>query len=153
MDSTTIHSGLAPRLVDALYAEALLLADEARAYFDRGGAAERDRLPARLRVAISCEALKITTRLMHLVAWLLSRRAAEAGARLAGERADTAMRLGHAEDSDHGSYEALPLTARALIDASRELYDRVRRLDDELHRAEVVPGPARNLLDRLERAF
>ena len=70
---------LTPRLVDSLYTEAMLLADEARAYFDRHGREERESLDPLLRVGFSCESLKVTTRLMHVVAWLLTQRAVEAG--------------------------------------------------------------------------
>ena len=35
---------ITPRLLDALYTEAMLLADEARAYFDEAGREERDAL-------------------------------------------------------------------------------------------------------------
>ena len=48
----------------------------------------------------------------------------------------------------------LPETARALIDASRDLYARVERLDQDLDLPIMpVPSPALGLLDRLERAF
>src|ERR1700761_9232681 len=66
-----IHAPLAlnRKLVDSLYVEAMLLADEARSYFDVNGRAERDALPALYRIGFSCEALRVTTRLMHIIAW------------------------------------------------------------------------------------
>ena len=67
------------RLVDSLYVEAMLLADEARGYFDNAGKHERDGLDALGRVSFSCESLKVTTRLMHIIAWLLTQRAVQAG--------------------------------------------------------------------------
>jgi regulator of CtrA degradation len=66
---------LTSRLVDSLYVEAMLLADEVRAYFDEGGREEREALPPLLKVSFSCESLKVTTRLMHVIAWLLTQRA------------------------------------------------------------------------------
>src|SRR3954466_7205772 len=57
----------------------MLLADEARAYLDRQGRADRDSLEPIVRVSFSCESLKVTTRLMHVIAWLLTQRAVEAG--------------------------------------------------------------------------
>ena len=71
---------LSPTIVDALYGEALSLADEARAAFDLSGrltlASEDEDLA---RIALSCEALRTTTRMMHAIAWLLNQRAYFAG--------------------------------------------------------------------------
>ncbi|MBC7985421.1 MAG: DUF1465 family protein, partial [Sphingomonadaceae bacterium] len=70
---------LARRLIDDLYVEAMVLADEARAYFDDHGNVERDALAPARRVDYAVESLKATTRIMHVIAWLLARRAVEAG--------------------------------------------------------------------------
>ena len=70
---------LTAKLVASLYTEAMLLADEARSYFDMSGRADRDSLDPIDRVGFSCESLKVTTRLMHVIAWLLTQRAVEAG--------------------------------------------------------------------------
>ena len=74
-----LQDGISRRLVDSLYVEAMLLADEARGYFDAAGRADRDDLPPLLRVGFSCESLRVTTRLMHVIAWLLVRRALASG--------------------------------------------------------------------------
>ena len=71
------QSRITPRLIDALYTEAMLLADEARAYFDEAGREERNALEPFARVGFACESLKVTTRIMHIVAWLLTQRAVE----------------------------------------------------------------------------
>ena len=49
---------ITPRLVDALYTEAMLLADEARAYFDDVGKGERLMLEPFARVGFACESLR-----------------------------------------------------------------------------------------------
>src|SRR6476619_1668895 len=67
------------RLIDSLYTEAMLLADEARSYFDDAGREERSPLEPFARVGFACESLKVTTRVMHIVAWLLTQRAIETG--------------------------------------------------------------------------
>ena len=67
------------RLIDSLYTEAMLLADEARSYFDDAGREERSTLEPFARVGFACESLKVTTRIMHIVAWLLTQRAIELG--------------------------------------------------------------------------
>src|SRR5918998_3453475 len=72
-------SALTPKLIDSLYVEAMVLADEARSYFDSCGRDDRLALDPVDRVGFSCESLKVTTRLMHVIAWLLTQRAVAAG--------------------------------------------------------------------------
>lgn len=145
---------LTDRLVDQLYVEAMLLADEARGYFDTGGREDRLALEPVLRVGFSCESLKVTTRLMHVIAWLLTRRAVAAGEIGLLEAAHPERRLGAALDSDEEVLERLPDAARALIRQSRDLYDRVARLDagPQVEDA-VLPSPALGLISRLQRSF
>ena len=144
---------LTPRLVDSLYTEAMLLADEARAYFDRHGREERESLDPLLRVGFSCESLKVTTRLMHVVAWLLTQRAVEAGEISRAHARKPTRRLGDAPESDSALLARLPPAAQSLIEASRDLYARVQRLAGQAARIEPQPSPARSLLSRLERSL
>src|SRR5205814_9755899 len=78
-DTPDLQSRITPRLIESLYTEAMILADEARAYFDDEGREERLTLEPFVRVGFACESLKVTTRIMHIVAWLLTQRAVEAG--------------------------------------------------------------------------
>src|SRR5689334_7634540 len=118
------------RLIDSLYTEAMLLADEARSYFDDCGRDERAGLDPFARVGFACESLKVTTRVMHIVAWLLTQRAIETGEipGRGGIRAE--RRLGHAADSDEAVVAQLPAAAQRLINASADLYARVKRIDE-----------------------
>jgi regulator of CtrA degradation len=132
----------------------LVLADEVRGYFDQIGRADREALPPLQRVAFSCESLKVTTRLMHVIAWLLTRRAVEHGEISVAQARAPSRRLGVAADSDPATLALLPEAAQTLIEASRDLYARVERLDQDIDLPmEPVPSPARSLLSRLERAF
>jgi regulator of CtrA degradation len=141
------------RLIDALYTEAMLLADEARAYFDDAGRDERATLQPFARVGFACESLKVTTRIMHIVAWLLTQRAIESGeiATIEGRRPE--RRLGHAQDCDPKVLETLPPAAQKLINSSADLYARVKRLDEGGLEAEAPQSPARALMGRLERGL
>jgi regulator of CtrA degradation len=141
------------RLIDSLYTEAMLLADEARSYFDDAGRDERQSLEPFARVGFACESLKVTTRIMHIVAWLLTQRAIESGeiATLEGRRPE--RRLGNAQDSDPLVVNQLPASAQRLINASADLYARVRRIDEGSVEAEVPQSPARALMGRLERGL
>ena len=141
------------RLIDGLYVEAMVLADEARTYFDDGGRAERDGLTPMLRVGFSCESLKVTTRLMHVIAWLLTQRAVLAGELAATDALDPSRRLGTAPLSDPVLVEQLPLAARALVATSADLHRRVARLDDAQTRSAPADSPARHMLSRLAAAF
>jgi regulator of CtrA degradation len=144
---------MTPKLVDSLYTEAMLLADEARAYFDRQGREERMALDPLLRVGFSCESLKVTTRLMHVIAWLLTQRAVEAGELTASQAWTPARRLGEAAESDPALLARLPESALALVHASQELYARVKRLEEGSAPGDPQSSPARSLMSRLERAF
>src|SRR6476619_1441207 len=141
------------RLIDSLYTEAMLLADEARSYFDDAGRDERSTLEPFARVGFACESLKVTTRIMHIVAWLLTQRAIESGEipMRDGRRRET--RLGHAQESDPAVVSQLPESAQKLINASSDLYARVHRIDEGNVETEIPQSPARALMGRLERGL
>ena len=141
------------RLIDSLYTEAMLLADDARSYFDDAGRDDRASLEPFARVGFACESLKVTTRIMHIVAWLLTQRAIESGEipLLSGRRPE--RRLGHAQDSDSAVVKQLPQAAQRLINASADLYARIKRIDEGSLEIEVAQSPARALMGRLERGL
>jgi regulator of CtrA degradation len=145
---------LARRLTDSLYSEAMLLADEARTYFDAGVSdGDATRLDPVDRVLFSCESLKVTTRLMHVIAWLLTQRAVEAGEMAADSARAPQRRLGQRVESDADTLERLPQSARTLVAATIDLYRRIERLDQSLDLQDALPSPARMLQGRLHRAF
>lgn len=152
-----LDRGLHRRLVDSLYLEAMVMADEARSYFD-GSMIGDDLVDPLRRVAFACESLKVTTRLMHIIAWLLSQRAWQRGEIGDLDLHDDKYRLGPANWSETAAVADFPFAARSLISASQDLYDRVARLQDRMDRmtAPASPAeasPARALLDRLHSAF
>lgn len=153
MDDGPREIRLRGRLVNSLYTEAMILADEARAYFDHAGRQHRDTLDPVRRVTLSCESLKITTRLMHVLAWLLTERAIEVGQIGEDEAAANGRRLGEAASTDAETMDGLPDQAIALIESSLDLYGRVRRLENDGAVDTSTTSPALSLLDRLERAF
>lgn len=143
------ESRLHRHLIDALYIDAMVLADEARGYFDEGGRADREALDPMARVGFSCESLKVTTRLMHVIAWLLTQRAVEAGEMAMRDALDPARRLGPEPESDMRLVGTLPLKARELILSSIDLFRRAARLDDGQAAAMPPASPVRSMLDRL----
>lgn len=152
-DSPPPQARITSRLIDSLYTEAMLLADEARSYFDDAGRDERSTLEPFARVGFACESLKVTTRIMHIVAWLLTQRAIESGEIPTREGRRAERRLGNAQDSDPAVLVQLPQSAQRLIGASADLYARVKRLDDGGIETEIPQSPARALMGRLERGL
>ncbi|WP_432423296.1 DUF1465 family protein [Sphingomonas lycopersici] len=153
MGAAHYDSAVYRRLVDGLYTEAMLLADEARGYFDEGGRIEREALPPVMRVGFSCESLKVTTRLMHVIAWLLTQRAVQQGELAARDALDPSRRLGEAPVTEPDVLSNLPEQARQMIASSIDLYRRVARLDAAQVGEVPQVSPARRMQDRLSLVF
>ena len=94
----SLHHELTPKLLESLYIEAMILADEARSYFDRDQMTVN--LSPEISVAFSCESLKVTTRLMHSIAWLLNQKALLAGEISHYDSLTVARDLGYSPASD-----------------------------------------------------
>jgi regulator of CtrA degradation len=145
------HHELTPKLLDALYTEAMLLADEARSYFDRDQLAGN--LPPEISVAFSCESLKVTTRLMHSIAWLLNQKAVRAG-ELSQSDADGDMRdLGYAPASDGFQVGRFSQEAQSLIAASEDLYFRLQRISGKMRDQSVVTSEPLAMMERIRASF
>src|SRR3954452_13526916 len=152
-DMPQAQARITSRLIDSLYTEAMLLADEARSYFDDAGRDERSTLEPFARVGFACESLKVTTRIMHIVAWLLTQRAIESGEIPGRDGRRPERRLGHAQETDPAVLAALPPSAQRLINSSADLYARVKRLDEGGLESDVPQSPAGALMGRLERGL
>lgn len=157
-DSTTLLNQFDRRLIDSLYVEAMVLADEARSYFDHRAEEHRGALGQTDRVEFACESLKVTTRLMHIIAWLLTQRAIFNGELEESARSEERFRLGAAASTLAGVAQRFGFDMMTLIMASQDLYVRVARLERQLvgretERPRLPLSPARDLLTRLERAF
>jgi regulator of CtrA degradation len=139
------------KVINALYIEAMVLADEARAYFDLHSRDSRNQMTPLQRVGFSCESLKVTTRLMHIVAWLLTQRAIAENAPPVETQGPP--KLGSVAPSENDTIAQLPEEAQQLISASLELYARVKWLEDQLVTEEAALSPARRLQSRLLEAF
>lgn len=152
-DNPQAEVRITSRVIDGLYTEAMLLADEARHYFDEAGRDDRNLLEPFVRVTFACESLKVTTRIMHIVAWLLTQRAIETGEIPGPEGRRPERRLGHAAESDPEVVADMPPEARRLIEASSDLYARIKRVDEGVVADEAPTSPARALMGRLERGL
>ncbi len=140
-------------IIESLYAEALVLADDARAAFDLrfndalGGSSDLT------RVALSIEGLRTTTRVMHVLAWLLNQRAFHSG-KLTLTQLERFGALPEEQSSDPDHLERLEPETRALIRETEELHARVARLDQKWQAQKEHQGtPVHLLHGRLEAAF
>ena len=141
------------RLIDSLYVESMVLADEARGYFDQSARVEREALDPLSRVTFSCESLKVTTRLMHVIAWLLTQRAVDSGELSRRDALDPARRLGDAPVTDSLVLARMPAEAAQLIESSIDLHRRVGRLDDAQIEPQPNDSPVQWMQARLAMAF
>jgi regulator of CtrA degradation len=126
----TTLSDINPRIIESLYNEALVLADEARAAFDLSrrsdNASEDEDLT---RIALSCEALRTTTQMMQSIAWLLNQRAY-----FKGEISELQLRRHgrlpvKSDRSDPEQLAFLDEETCEIIACSERLYARIARLD------------------------
>ncbi|MCH7889748.1 MAG: DUF1465 family protein [Proteobacteria bacterium] len=88
-------------------------------------------------LAHSLETTRLTTRLTHIMAWLMVQRAVDAGEITLQEAREEAHRLGgQSVCLDVGAENSLTLPGqlRALLQRSRMLYQRVARLEEMLLR-------------------
>ena len=151
----TTPATISPSIIEALYEDALLLAEEARASFDlEGRFAGVSAKASATRVAMSCEALRTTTRMMHAITWLLNQRAF-----FAGDMSEFQLRhhgrLPAAQpETDRESIALLPPYIADIVDRSVAFYARIERLDKAWRlRFELQPAAVHRLRQRLGYAF
>lgn len=119
-----------PRIIESLYCEALVLADEVRSAFTMPGRFDRDDDDEDLaRIALSCEALRTTTRMMNAIAWLLNHRAY-----FMGELSEFQLRrhgclAPDTRASDPDQRVLLSPAIRDLIAATERFHERLARID------------------------
>ncbi len=120
---------------DGTWREGLELLEAAREYLaDPETAAPGDRR-AVMQLVMSCESMRLTARLAHIMAWLLMQRAVFAGEIAPEEAGRPENRLGGAEVCGVSgpwpeAEAALPARLRELLDRSLGLYRRLARLDE-----------------------
>ncbi|MGN3975175.1 DUF1465 family protein [Tsuneonella sp. SYSU-LHT278] len=138
-------------IIEALYCEALVLADEVRSAFDLAPArAGNEDL---VRIALSVEGLRTTTRMMHVLAWLLNHRAY-----FSGELSEFQLRRSGVLPPDRrADPEQLALLEPAtceLIAETEAFHGRIARLDAAWRdRFAVRPAAVHRLRERLGREF
>ncbi len=146
---------LSPTIIESLYGEALDLADEVRAAFDMSRSLDLAGSDEDLaRIALSCEALRTTTRMMHAIAWLLNQRAFFAG-ELSEYQLRHHGRLPTGQPlSDRDQLALLGPSLVELIHRTERFHARIERLDAAWQqRYSVYPTPIDGLRHRLGAAL
>ncbi|MEW9854365.1 DUF1465 family protein [Novosphingobium sp. M1R2S20] len=151
--AVTINS----RILEGLYCEALVLSDEVRHTFTLSTRQDASEGHVgceddRVRVALSCEGLRTTTRMMHAVAWLLNHRAY-----FMGELSEFQLRrhgrlMAEMCRSDPEQLQLLTAETQALVKTTLRFYNRLLRLDRSWREAgEEAPSAIASLRERLEQ--
>lgn len=120
------------------YDEAMALLVEARNYIAYQEASDQRGRPAAVRLQISYESLRVTSRLTQVMAWLLAQKAVHAGELTLQQIATEEYALSGGDvctDPSGPDNEELPNGLRSLLDRSHKLYMRVERLDEQVRRA------------------
>ncbi len=145
-----------------LFREGMALVEETASYLDGPGRAESRGLGRAASLIYATESMRLTTRLMQLASWLLLQRAVNEG-EMTQEQAGFEKSKVRIEQSNAdrtiSDWNEVPETLRELVDRSKRLQERIRRLDDAIYneKREEEPAPAANpvadQLGLLSRAF
>ncbi len=122
-----------PAIFTRTYDETLDLIIEARNYMAHMRPAARPTSVAVHDLRASCEALRVTSRLTQVMAWLMIQRAVCDGEISASEACAEQNRLsGHAVclDVTASDDDCLPVGLRSLLQRSLHLYQRISRLEE-----------------------
>lgn len=139
------------QIIDGLYCEALVLSDEVRDAFALSGRIETLGGAYDLqRVALSCEGLRTSTRMMHAIAWLLNHRAFFMG-QLSEFQLRRSGRLSpDLKGSPTENVAMLPAHVQDLIAETNRFYARLMRLDTEWRRTHLnAPNAIARVRDRV----
>ncbi|MGC1302814.1 MAG: DUF1465 family protein [Caulobacteraceae bacterium] len=147
-------------LFDRTFKDGMSLVEDAAAYLDGSGRQESRLLSRSGALAYANISMRLTTQLMQVASWLLVQRAVREGDMPALEACDDRYRVTAPPELDlsaefDGEACALPEGLLNLLDRSRQLYERVRHLDQRMYRDEmdVSPHPLQSQMDRLRAAF
>ena len=145
---------LNPKIIEALYCEALELADETRSAFDLSQRLEVNGDDEDVaRIALSCEALRTTTRMMHSIAWLLNQRACFAGELSEFELRQQGRLPPAPEDGDPSLWPGLAPDQVDIIERTIRFYARIERIDRTWqNRLSAMPAAVHGLRERLGHA-
>jgi len=120
------------------YDETMSLLIETRNYIAFHESRDHRKLPPEVRLQVSYESMRVTSRLTQVMAWLLAQKAVYAGELTPEQVATEEYALSGGDtctDPSGPENEELPAGLRSLLDRSHRLYMRVARLDEQVRRS------------------
>lgn len=120
------------------YDDTMALLVETRNYIAFQEATDQRNLPPALRLQVSFEAMRVTSRLTQVMAWLLAQKAVHAGEMTALQASSDEFALSGGNvctDPAGPDNDALPAGLRSLLERSHNLYMRVGRLEEMIRRS------------------
>jgi regulator of CtrA degradation len=139
-------------IIEALYSEALVVADEVRTVFSAGVREPLIGEDTMIRLVLSTEGLKTTTRMMHVLAWLLNQRALFSD-EISPDQIRRHCGLPPDRGADAAQLALLEPETCALIAETERMHQRIARLDEAWRQQVETTSPARAYQDRIDRAF
>jgi len=139
------------------FREGMDLVEEAAAYLDGPGREESRALPRSGALAYAGESMRLTTRLMQVASWLLVQRAVREEEMSIEDACDDKYRLG--DDAIRKANFAggqTPETLKTLIERTDKVFDRIRRIDEQIYGETGKKGPSNAVSEhhaRLSAAF
>ena len=134
----------------ALFREGMALVEETAAYLDGAGRQDAKKLDRATALTYATESMRLTTRLMQLASWLLLHRAVNEGemSLTQASKEKKKIKLMSSEPLDPNTLKLLPAKLQDLIERSRLLQDRVRRLDTTIHAPVPEQSPSVSPIDQ-----
>ncbi|WP_300528012.1 DUF1465 family protein [Maricaulis sp.] len=145
-------------MFEKLFSEGMELVEETASYLDGPGRDDSKQLDRAGALSYATESMKLTTRLMQAASWLLAQRAVAEGEMSAEDATDGKYRLGVDRPTDNlwPEDETPPAYLGTLVERSRSLYARLKRIDDNLYSdagGEVDANPVADQMAMLRGAF
>ncbi|OLF81210.1 regulator of CtrA degradation rcdA [Maricaulis sp. W15] len=141
----------ASEMFQKLFREGMDLVEETASYLDGPGRDDSKSLDRAGALSYATESMKLTTRLMQAASWLLAQRAVAEGEMSAEAATDGKYRLSADRPSEKlwPEGETPPAVLGELVRRSRSLYDRLKRIDDNLYVDGVVDTDANPVADQM----
>lgn len=118
--------------VSATYDETVALIEETAKYLVDRSSADQKAIPDAAAAAFAGENIRLTTRLMQVMAWLLNQRAVQSGELTIEDARKPTRRLGNIKVCLAPPFKGahlLPLKLQDMLERSEDLFRRVLRLD------------------------
>jgi regulator of CtrA degradation len=127
-----------------LFRDGMALVEETATYLDGPGRQQSKKLERAAALAYATESMRLTTRLMQLASWLLLHRAVKEGEMSLAQagKEKSKVKLASADSYDTDNIALVPIALRELIERSRKLYAKVRRLDATIYNQGPAERPA-----------